>query len=159
MEKFLILFLNHSTPGAQLWFCLHLCMWVIHRSLLLKLPWLTWVCPREAWPCRWHCCLDHMDPSGARCAGKQEATDTEDVALLEFFSKLWQLVLKRPPLPVLLYHSAQEVLKGQPWLGSFSVAPHVSCSMCPPHWGLSLLVSCWHWHMGRERLQWWLYSL
>jgi len=74
-----------------------------------------------------------MDPSGARCAGKQEATDTEDMALLEFISKLWQLVLKRPLLPVLLYHSAQEVLKGQPWLGFFSVAPHVRCSMCHPH--------------------------
>ena len=25
----MILFLNHSAPGIQLWFYLHLCMWIV----------------------------------------------------------------------------------------------------------------------------------
>ena len=51
VERFSIHFLSHSTPGTQLWFYPHLCMWVIHGSLFLRLPWRTWVCPSEhqAW--------------------------------------------------------------------------------------------------------------
>ena len=45
--KFCVLFLSHIAPGFQLWFYLHLCMWVIHRGLLLRLPWRTWVCPSQ----------------------------------------------------------------------------------------------------------------
>ena len=33
--------------------CLHLCMWVIYRGLLLRLPWRTWVCPSEDQVWRW----------------------------------------------------------------------------------------------------------
>ena len=83
---------------------------------------MIWVCPSEDWLCRGHCCLDHMDPSGARCAGKQEATDTEDMALLEFFSKLWQLVLKGHPC----------------W--SFSITQHRRCSKGNHGRGPSLLL-------------------
>ena len=32
----------------QLWFYFHLCMWVIHWGLLLRLPWWAWVCPVRA---------------------------------------------------------------------------------------------------------------
>ena len=45
--KFCVLFVSHTAPGFQLWFYLHLCVWVIHRGFLLSLPWRTWVCPRE----------------------------------------------------------------------------------------------------------------
>ena len=34
-------------PGFRLWFYFHLCEWVIHWALLLRLPWRTWVCPCE----------------------------------------------------------------------------------------------------------------
>ena len=32
----------------------HLCMWVVHWGLLLRLPWRTWVCPSEGQV--WRCC-------------------------------------------------------------------------------------------------------
>ena len=31
-----------------MWFYFHLCMWVIHCGLLLRLPWRTWVAPVRA---------------------------------------------------------------------------------------------------------------
>ena len=39
VERFCIFFLSHTAPGFQLWFYLHLCTWVIHCCLLLRLPW------------------------------------------------------------------------------------------------------------------------
>ena len=43
-----IFFISHSVPGFQLWFYFHLCMWVVHWALLLRLPWRTWVSPVRA---------------------------------------------------------------------------------------------------------------
>ena len=37
----------HIAPGFQLWFYFHLCTWIVHWGLLLRLPWRTWVCPCE----------------------------------------------------------------------------------------------------------------
>lgn len=34
-----------TTPRAQLWFCSHLCLCVIHKILFPRLSWSTWVCP------------------------------------------------------------------------------------------------------------------
>ena len=31
-----------------MWFYFHLCMWVVHWGLLLRLPCRTWVCPMRA---------------------------------------------------------------------------------------------------------------
>ena len=31
--RFWVFFLSHTTPGFQLWFYFHLCMWVIHWGL------------------------------------------------------------------------------------------------------------------------------
>ena len=31
-----------------MWFYFHLCMWVVHWGLLLRLLWRTWVCPVRA---------------------------------------------------------------------------------------------------------------
>ena len=129
VERFYIHFLSHSTPGTQLWFYPHLCMWVIRESLFLKLPWRTWVCPSEDQAWRWCSCLDHRDPGGSRCAGKPAATSAVDMALFAIFSSVWQLVLKEPPWLALLYCSMQQSLKGQSLL-----------------W--SLLLSCWHQHVG-----------
>ena len=36
-----------------MWFYFHLCMWVVHWGLLLRLPWRTWVCPSEGQVQRW----------------------------------------------------------------------------------------------------------
>ena len=41
--------LSNSAHGFQLWFYLHLFMWVINRGLLLRLLWRTWTCPSEGW--------------------------------------------------------------------------------------------------------------
>ena len=49
-----------------LWFYLHLCMWAIHRCLLLRLPCRTWVCPSEGWVWRWHSCLSCRGPGSIR---------------------------------------------------------------------------------------------
>ena len=35
-------------PGFQLLFYFHLCMCVVHWSLLLRLPWRAWFCPMRA---------------------------------------------------------------------------------------------------------------
>ena len=48
VQRFWVFFLSHTAPGFQLWLYFHLCMWVIHWGLLLRLPWRTWVCPCEA---------------------------------------------------------------------------------------------------------------
>ena len=45
--RFWVFFLSHTAPRFQLWFYFHLCMWVVHWGLLLRLPWRTWVCPCE----------------------------------------------------------------------------------------------------------------
>ena len=45
--RFRVFLLSHTAPGLQLWFYLHLYMWVVHWGLLLRLHWRTWVCPCE----------------------------------------------------------------------------------------------------------------
>ena len=89
VERFLVLFLSHSTPGAQLWFYPHHCMWVIHGSLLLKLSWRIWDCPsvQRAW--RWCGCLNHRAPVSAKFAGKLIAMGVGDTAVLGLFPSLW----------------------------------------------------------------------
>ena len=47
MGKFWVFFLSHTAPGFQFWFYFHLCLWVVHWGLLLRLPWRAWVCPCE----------------------------------------------------------------------------------------------------------------
>ena len=98
----MILFLSHHVPGVQLWFYPHLCMWSAHRSLVLRLPWSSWVCPCEDRVQRWYDCLDHGSPSSAKCTGKPVAMDARDMALVRDFS--------------CAQHKAHE---GQPWLGFF----------------------------------------
>ena len=81
VEMFSILFLSRHAPGARLWFYLHLCIWVIHRSLLLRLPWRTWVCFSEDQACSWHSSLDHGDHSSARYTEEPVATGSGDMVL------------------------------------------------------------------------------
>jgi len=95
VEMFSIPFLSHSACGAQLWFYPHLCWWVIHRSLLLRQPWRTWVCLWEDQVWRWCSCLDRMEPHGTRCAGKPVASSAGGMALLGFFGNSWPFSLVR----------------------------------------------------------------
>ena len=46
-------------------------MWVLHRSLLPRLPWRTWVCSSEDRLWRRRGCLYSGDPSSTECSGKR----------------------------------------------------------------------------------------
>ena len=91
MERFLTLFLSHTALGVQLWFYPHLYMWVIHRSLLLRLPWRTWVCPSEDQVWRRHGYLDCRDLGSTRCSEKPAIMGSGDMVLLGFFPCFWRL--------------------------------------------------------------------
>ena len=66
---FWVFFLSHAAPGFQLWFYFHLCMWVVHWGLLLRLPWRTCVCPCEGQVWRWCSCLGHRGSGSTRYSG------------------------------------------------------------------------------------------
>ena len=70
VERFWVFFLSHTAPGVHLWFYFHLCMWVIHWDLLLRLPWRTWVCPNESQGWRWCSCLGHRVSGSTRYSGE-----------------------------------------------------------------------------------------
>ena len=103
-----VFFLSHTVPGFQLWFYFHLWIWVAHWGVLLRLPWRTWVCPREGQVWRWCSCLAFRDSGSVKYAGTWTASTTGVMALSESFFKtlVWQ----------------SEGLFGQ----SFSVAPPTS---------------------------------
>ena len=105
MKRFLTFFLRHSAPGAQLWFYPHIYLLAIHRGLLPRLPWRTWVGPSDDQQWRRHGCLDRGDSQVTRCAGKPVAMGRRDATLLGVFSSFWQLVFEALPS-----------------LGSFSIA-------------------------------------
>jgi len=68
--RFWAFFLSHTAPGFQLWFYFHLCMWVFHWGLLLRLPWRTWVCPCEAQVWRLCSCLGCRGSGSIRYSGE-----------------------------------------------------------------------------------------
>ena len=124
MEWFLILFLSCSTSGDQLWLYLHLCIWIVHWTLLPRWFQRIWVCHSEDWTWRWHGCLDHRDLRGTRCARKPVATLAGDMALLGLFSSLLVAGTQKASLvgPSLFYLLAYQTLKGPPLLVSFSIS-------------------------------------
>ena len=65
-------------------------MWSTHRSLVLRLPWSSWVAPVEDQVQRWYDCLFCGSPGGARCTGKLAAMGSRDMALVRAFSGIWQ---------------------------------------------------------------------
>ena len=75
-----ILPLSH-TPLAILWFYFHLCMWVVHWGLLLRLPWGTRVCPSEGQMWRWCRCLGHRGSGSTRYSGELAARAAENIVL------------------------------------------------------------------------------
>ena len=54
--RFWVFFLHHTAPWFQSWFYFHLCLWVVHWGLLLRLPWRAWVCRSEGQVWRWCSC-------------------------------------------------------------------------------------------------------
>ena len=76
-----VYFLSHTAPGFQLWFYFHLCMWVMHWGLLLRLPWKTWVCPCEGQMWKWYSCLGCRGSGNTRYSGKLAARAAGDIVL------------------------------------------------------------------------------
>jgi len=74
-----VFFLSHTAPGFQLWF--HLCMWVIHWGLLLRLPWRTWVYPCKGQGWRWFSCLGRRGSSSTRYSGVWEVRAAGNIVL------------------------------------------------------------------------------
>ena len=70
VRRFWIFFLCHSAPGFQLWFYFHLYMWVVHWGLLLRLPWMIWVCPCDSQVWRWCNCLGCRGSGSTRYSGE-----------------------------------------------------------------------------------------
>ena len=79
--RFWVFFLSHTAPGFQLWFYFHLCMWVIHWGLLLRLPWRTWVCPCEGQVWRWCSCLGRRGSGSTRYSGELAARAAGNIVL------------------------------------------------------------------------------
>ena len=81
--RFWVFFLSHTAPGFQLWFYFHLCMWVVHWGLLLRLPWRAWVCPCEGQVWRWCSCLGCRGSGHTKYSGVLAATAAENNSVLE----------------------------------------------------------------------------
>ena len=80
-EGFGVFFISHTAPGFQLWFYIHLWIWVVHWGLLLRLPWRTWVCPCEGQVWRWYSCLSHRGSGSTRYSGELVAKEAENIVL------------------------------------------------------------------------------
>ena len=74
-------FLGHTVPGFQLWLYFHLSMWIVHWSLLLRLPWRTWVCPSEGQLWRWSSCLGHRGSGSTWDSGELVARAAGNMVL------------------------------------------------------------------------------
>ena len=73
VKWFGVFFLSHTAPGFQLWSYFHLCLWVVHWGLLLRLPWRACVCLCEGQVWRWCSCLGHRGSGSSRCSGELAA--------------------------------------------------------------------------------------
>ena len=56
-----------------MWLYFHLCMWVVHWGLLLRLPWRTGFCPSEGQVKRWCSCLGLRGSGSTRYSGELAA--------------------------------------------------------------------------------------
>ena len=83
MGRFWVFFLSHTAPRFQLWFYFHLCIWVVHWSLLLGLPWRAWVCPCEGQVWRWCSCLGRRGSGSTRYSGELAARAAGNIVFYE----------------------------------------------------------------------------
>ena len=81
MGRFWLFFLSHIAPGFQLWFHFHLCMWVVHWGLLLRLLWRTWVPPYEGQVWKWCSFLGCRGLSSTRYSGEFVARAAGNIVL------------------------------------------------------------------------------
>ena len=72
--RFQVFFLSYLALGFQLWFYFHLCMWVIHWGLLLRLP-----CVGRVW--RWCSCLGLRGSGSTRYSGELVARAEGNIVL------------------------------------------------------------------------------
>ena len=79
--RFWVFFLSFIAPGFQLWFYIHLCMWIIHWDLLLRLSWRTWVCRSEDQVQRCCSCLGHRGSDSTRYSGELVARAVGNIVL------------------------------------------------------------------------------
>jgi len=80
-EGYGVFFLSHTAHGFQLWFYFHLCMWVVHWGLLLRLPWRAWACPCEGQVWRWCSCLGCRGSGSTRYSGGLAARAAGNIVL------------------------------------------------------------------------------
>ena len=80
VRGFWVFFLSHTAPGFQL-FYFHLWIWAVHRGLLLRLPWRTWVCPCEDQVWRWCSCLSCRGSGSTRYSGELVAKAAGNIVL------------------------------------------------------------------------------
>ena len=78
---FWVFFLSHTAPGLQLWFYFHLCMWVIHWGLFLRLPWRTCAYPFEGQVWKWCSCLSLRGSGSTMYSGELVAREAGNVVL------------------------------------------------------------------------------
>ena len=64
-----------------MWFYFHLCMWVVHWGLLLRLPWRTWVCLCEGQVWRWCSCFSCRGSGSTRYSGELVARAAGNIVL------------------------------------------------------------------------------
>ena len=76
-----VFFLSHTAPGFQYWAYFHLCMWVFHWGLHLRLSWRTWVCPSKCLLWRWYSFLGHRCSGSTRNSGELVARVARNVML------------------------------------------------------------------------------
>ena len=109
-------------------------MWATHRSLLLRLPWRTWVFPGKDSVWTWHDCLDCGGPDSNRCTRKPVAMGARDPALVGAFPSTWWLMWE-----------------GQPWWGLF-LTPGRAGGQCVGketlQWQLHPLCITQQWHLA-----------
>ena len=79
--RFWVFFLRHTAPGFHLWFYFHLCIQVIHWSLLLRLPWRTWACPCEVQVRKWYSYLGCKGSGSTRYSGELAARAARNTVL------------------------------------------------------------------------------
>ena len=100
--RFWVFFLSHTAPGFQLWCYFHLCMWVVHWGLLLRLPWRSGSAPvrarggggAAAWVAG---ALAAPGPQGGWWLGRQEIECSRRVWQPVLASTLQYFSLEKPP--------------------------------------------------------------
>ena len=58
-------------------------MWFVHRGLLLRLPWRTWVCPCEGQVWVWCSCLGHRVSGSTRYSEESMTRAAGNIVLLK----------------------------------------------------------------------------